>query len=413
MKRRCLFACLVIIITIPGLTRADVITDWNEITLGAVQANGMPATRSSRLLAMVHIAMYDSINSLYGAYKPFYRYTSAPRIGTSPEAAAISAAYTVLINVVPDPNGKLYKARAASLSQIPDSYSKSLGISWGTYVGSYVAQIRKGDGSSYPSRYIPIYLPGYWRPTPPAFKPALDPIWQYVMPFVINLKDFTLGPPPAVSSSLYAQDVNETKLIGAKNSPIRTPDQTDMAIFWADDSGSVSPPGRWNKVAQVVSQQMGNSLYQNARLFALLNIAMADGTISCWQCKFKYALWRPITAIREANSAGNPLIIQDPTWEPLLITPAFPEYIPGHSALGGTGAEIMKLFYGTDDISFTLYSEVTKTSRSFNSFSQAGWECGRSRIYGGIHYEFSNILGENVGREIGQYVFTHALTPVY
>lgn len=411
MRCRYLIVCLVMLFAVPGLGRADVITDWNEITLGAIQANGMPATRSSRLLAMVHIAMYDSINSLYGAYHPFYRYSSSPPAGASPEAAAICAAYAVLVNVVPDNNGKLYKARVLSLGQIPNSYSKSLGISWGTYVGSCVAQIRKGDGSSYPGRYIPIYQPGFWRPTPPAFKPALDPIWQFVAPFVINLNDFALGPPPALSSLLYAQDVNETKLIGAKNSITRTPDQTDMAYFWADDSGSISPPGRWNKIAQLVSQQMGNTLYQNARLFALLNIALADGTVSCWQCKFKYALWRPITAIREANSAGNPLVIQDPTWEPLLTTPAFPEYIPGHSALGGTGAEILKLFYGTDNISFTIYSEVTKTSRSFTSFTQAGWECGRSRIYGGIHYEFSNIAGEDIGHKVGQYVFTHALTP--
>jgi len=202
-------------------------------------------------------------------------------------------------------------------------------------------------------------------------------------------------------------------LLGSATSATRTPEQTDIARFWADGAGSATPPGHWNLIAQDVAEMQGNTVSENARLFALLNIATADAAIACWDNKYAYNFWRPITAIHEADSDGNPDTTQDLTWAPLLPTPPFPSYTSGHSTFSSAAATILAAFFGTDDIAFTASSEAPGVAdRSFLSFSEAAEEAGRSRIYGGIHFQFDNQDALAIGNALGHFVYRTQLTAV-
>ena len=217
--------------------------------------------------------------------------------------------------------------------------------------------------------------------------------------------------PPALTSTDYADDFNKTKELGAKNSTTRTEEQTTIAQFWADGPGTVTPPGHWNVIARELAMQRGNSVEDNARLFALLNIAEADAGILCWDCKYACNFWRPITAIQNADLDENPATQKDADWTPLLTTPPFPEYTSGHSTFSSAGATVLAKFFGTDNIPFTTVSEdVPGVSRSYASFSEAAAEAGMSRIYGGIHFMSANHQGLLSGARLGQFVMENFLT---
>jgi hypothetical protein len=210
--------------------------------------------------------------------------------------------------------------------------------------------------------------------------------------------------PPALGSADYLRDLQEVRDRGAINSHTRTFEQTVIALFWADGPGTLTPPGHWNLIAHAVAEAQGNTLLDNARLFAQLDLAMADAAIIAWDCKYAFNLWRPITAIRHDL---------DPAWEPLIVTPPFSSYISGHSTFSSTAAAILTGFFGSDNISFTTSSDdLSRTTRSFSSFSQAANEAGRSRIYGGIHYEFDNRDALAAGNSLGQYVAANFLLPL-
>jgi hypothetical protein len=211
--------------------------------------------------------------------------------------------------------------------------------------------------------------------------------------------------------------VNQVQDIGEKNSVTRTPEQTMIATFWADMPGTETTVGRWNLVAQDVALSFGNSLSENARLFALLNASLADAGIVAWDAKYHFNFWRPITAIREADTDGNPFTISDPAWEPLLMTPAFPEFVSAHSTFSGAAATMLASFFGTDEVSFSIMpfmigGMMAMEPRTYNSFSEAAREAGASRIYGGIHYSFSNIDGLRAGRAVSSYVWSNSMLPL-
>jgi hypothetical protein len=210
--------------------------------------------------------------------------------------------------------------------------------------------------------------------------------------------------PPALGSEDYLRDLREVRDLGAINSHTRTFEQTVIALFWADGAGTITPPGHWNLIAHNLAEAQGNTLVDNARLFALLNLALADAAIVAWDAKFAYNFWRPITAIRHDL---------DPAWEPLVVSPPFPTYISGHSTFSGTAAAVLGSFFGTDNISFTTQSDdLPRTTRSFSSFSEAANEVGRSHIYGGIHYDFDNRDALAAGTALGQYVAANFLLPL-
>jgi hypothetical protein len=211
--------------------------------------------------------------------------------------------------------------------------------------------------------------------------------------------------PPGLDSDRWASDYNLTKELGSATSMIRTMEQTAIARFWADGAGTVTPPGHWNVIAQDIAEQQGTTLEENARLFALLNIAEADAGIVSWDCKYQFEFWRPITAIVNGDLDPRADTEEDPEWTPLLVTPPFPEYTSGHSTFSSAAAAVLAGFFGSDDVAFTTESEdLPGVVRSFTSFSGAANEAGMSRIYGGIHFPSANEAGLSSGAALGAYV---------
>lgn len=393
--------------------RADVITDWNTVALNAIRNAKTPPPVASRALAMTQLAMYDAVNAVdQGHQAYFYSASAAP--DTSPEAAAAQSAYRVLSQLYPDQKGAFESALAGSLNALPDGAAKTQGVALGNSVGAGMIALRTNDGSV---NTQPLFLGGtamgQWRPTGPAYAAGLLPNWPNVTPFALDSgSQFRAPAPPALNSAEYATALNEVKTIGALNSATRTADQTAIALFWSDGGGTQTPPGHWNSIAQTVAQSQHNTLSQNARLFALLNMGLADAAISDWDTKYAYDLWRPVTAIQLADTDGNPDTTADPNWQPLIITPNFPSYSSGHSAFSMAGATILSDFYGTDSISFDIGADGISGTRHFDSFTDAAQEAGLSRIYGGIHFSFDNTASGTMGQEIGQYIYGSRLAAV-
>lgn len=390
---------------------ADVVTQWNEIMLQSVKTSAVPPPKASRAYAMVQSAVYDAVNSISRTHYQ-YQFMEAPAAGASQEAAAAAAAHAVLRGLFPTQASSLDTSLNTTLSGIGGSaQSKADGQALGALIGNKMLTLRANDHSNDVQTYTPKSGPGFWRPE--FGTPAVLPQWGNVTPFAMTSATQFRGTahPPALNSPEYAAAVNEVKAIGAVNSATRNADQTNIALFWADGGGTVTPPGHWNRIAQTVATQQGNSLEQNARMFALLNLGMADAAINCWNIKYESEFWRPWAAIREADSAGNAAVVQDTTWAPLITTPNFPSFTSGHSTFSGAAATILGSLFG-DNVSFVSSSEGVANTRSFTSFSQAAEEAALSRLYGGIHYSFDNEEGLNCGNAIGDYVSSNFLTTI-
>ena len=258
--------------------------------------------------------------------------------------------------------------------------------------------------------YVPVAGVGQWVPTPPAYAKALDPQWGQVTPFAINSATaFLPAAPPSVTSAEFTAAYNQVMSLGAANSTTRTADQTQIALFWNDPGGTSTPPGHWNEIAASFSIKQHDSLARSARTFALLDIAEADAAIACWNAKFTYNFWRPVTAIQNVAATGNPNLTPDPSFKSLITTPPFPSYMSGHSTFSAAAATVLSSLYGAHR-SFTVTSDgLPGVTRSYTSFVQAAQEAGMSRIYGGIHYMFDNTEGLACGQKVGSYVLAHAL----
>lgn len=389
---------------------ADAVIQWNQILLDAIRTDRTAPPVASRDLAIVHTAIFDAVNAIDRQYAP-YAATVVVHPRASKEAAAVSAAYETLVSLFPAQKTMFDAKYAAALNAIPDGQAETDGVNAGKAVAGQILSLRTTDGSSTTVVYTPGTDPGDWRPTPPALQSAVLPQWSNVHPWAMTSgSQFRPVAPPALSSVAYATALNEVKTIGAATSTTRTADQTAIAKFWANGGGTATPPGHWNVVAQIVAEDRHNSLEENARLFALLNIGLADAAISCWDAKYEYNLWRPVTAIQSADADNNPATVADPSWTPLLTTPAFPTYTSGHSTFSGAAAAVLKAFFRTDRVHFVLPSEAAGlASRTFNSFSQAAAESGVSRIYAGIHFSFDNVAGLDAGERLGQFVVRNFL----
>jgi len=393
--------------------RADIVTEWNSVALNAIKADRTSPPKASRVLAILHVSIYDACNGISQNCQPYYM-TDKPAGVASKEAAIAAAAHAVLVKLYPAQQAAFDIAFSNGLEGIADSPRKNVGVSWGESVADAILQERSSDGSDMAVEYTPGSGPGVWVPTPPGFAPALLPNWPSMTPFaMISGSQFRPPLPPGLDSAEWASDFNLTKELGRADSATRTPEQTAIARFWADGSGTVTPPGHWNIIAGEIADQRGNTLEQNARLFALLNIAEADAAIIAWDCKYAFNFWRPITAIPNADTDGNPDTVSDPTWTPLLVTPNFPEYISGHSTFSGAAAAVLAAFFGSDQIPFTTTSEdLPGVSRGYGSFSQAAEEAGMSRIYGGIHFMSANLNGLASGAQLGGYIAENLLLPM-
>ena len=271
---------------------------------------------------------------------------------------------------------------------------------------------RADDGAGRKGPFVSESAPGLWGPAPPDFKPALLPHWSQVTPFVVRSANLRMPPaPPELTSKEYTENFNEVKVLGRADSSTRKPEQTIIAWFWEDGPGTVTPPGHWNRIAQSTARAKGTTLVENARLFAVLNFALADAGIWCWECKYKHRLWRPVTAIRGAADDDNPDTDADADWHPLLPTPPFPSYVSGHSTFSGAAAAVLTDFFG-DETKATATSEAFPgMTRTFPNFGAVAAECGRSRIYGGIHYECDNREGLELGKQIGRYCSRNVCQP--
>ncbi|MDB9489241.1 phosphatase PAP2 family protein [Dolichospermum circinale CS-534/05] len=390
---------------------SDVVLDWNGILLNAIYEDKTTPPVASRNMAITQTAVFNAINTITGTYKNYHFTGTAPTI-VSAEAAAASAAHQVLINLYPGQKSYFDNALTASLAEITDGTAEDNGVTFGRTVADAILTLRSGDGSSNTITYTPGTNPGQWQPTAPGFAPALLPQWGQVTPFALTSGDqFRPDGTPALNSAEYTTEFNQVKDLGSKNSTNRTAEQSQIAKFWADGSGTFTPPGHWNQIAQNVAATKGNSLVDNARVFALLNISLADAGIAAWDAKYTYNFWRPITAIQNADSDGNANTIADATWTPLLTTPPFPEYISGHSTFSGAAETILTGLLG-NNVSFTTNSLGTPgIYRTFSNFTNAANEAGISRIYGGIHFNSANVEGLATGRSVGNYVLENLLAP--
>src|SRR5206468_4833871 len=386
------------------LAHADVVTDWNNSALNAIRAGSTAPPIASRSLAILHASIYDAVNGIARTYEPYLVQSAVPA-GASREAAASAAAHEALVNLFPAAASSFDMLHAAILAGIPDGPQKTAGIVWGEFVANQLLAARANDGSNAVVPPPGGSGPGVWIPTPPAFLPYLLPQWGFVVPFgMSSSSQFRPPGPPPLDSQQYAADYEEVKELGAAVGSTRTEDQTEIALFWADGAGTETPPGHWNSIAQIIADAQGNTLEENARLFALLNIAMADTAICAWDAKYEFHFWRPVTAIAFAEPELN--------WMSFIITPPFPDYVSGHSTFSAAAASVLPLFYGTGDLPFTTGSDfLPGVYRSFPTPLDAADEAGDSRVYGGIHFRTASDDGLEAGISIGEWTATNYLLP--
>jgi membrane-associated phospholipid phosphatase len=407
------FFCLAFVITLGATSAyADVVTTWNTAALSAIRIDRTPPPRASRALAILHTSIYDAVNGLSRTHETYFVQSMVPA-SASKEAAASAAAHKVLVTLFPAHAQRFDDLHAETLAAISNDPQKTRGIAWGESVADQILAWRANDNAD--AIIVPPSGsgPGFWVPTPPAFAPYLLPQWGFVAPFgMASSSSFRPLGPPALASAKWVANYNEVKAFGAAVGSVRTAEQSEIALFWADGAGTETPPGHWNHIAQQVGAAMGNTMEQNTRLFALMNIAMADAAICAWDAKYIYDFWRPVTAIRAGDSDGNPATDPNPAWSSFVVTPPFPDYVSGHSTFSAAAATVLAMFYGTDNISFTTGSDfLPGVFRSFPSFSAAAHEAAISRVYGGIHFRFASDDGLASGADIGAWTFAHVLQP--
>jgi hypothetical protein len=403
---------LVIILSISSLAAADVVTDWNTAALNAIRLNRTSPPVASRALAILHVSIYDAVNGIVQSHEPYFVRWKAPA-NASLEAAASAAAHKVLATLFPANAQSFDDLHALTIARIRNGSNKHGGLEWGESVADRILLSRASDNADVVVAPPAGSGPGVWQPTPPLFAPYLLPQWGFVRPFAMPANDFFRPQgPPSLESAEYAKDYNEVKALGAAVGSTRTADQDQIALFWADGAGTVTPPGHWNVVAQDVASARGNTMRQNARLFALLNVAMADAAICSWDAKYAFNFWRPVTAIRNGGADGNPATEPDPEWSSFIATPPFPDYTSGHSTFSGAAATVLSLFYRTISIRFSATSDTLPgATRHFNSFWAAALEAANSRLYGGIHYRSANEDGLRSAFGIGVWTFTQTMQP--
>jgi hypothetical protein len=387
------------------LAHADLVTAWNQTAIDVMKAANIAGNPWSRTLAMMHVAMSDAINTVQGRYTRVV--TTVPAVpGASAEAAAAAAARHILVQLFPNQQAMVEEAYAASLQAIPEGAAKRDGVALGEQVATAVQEDRSADGTSAPDTYRPLTSPGVWVPTtPPLFEP-----YARAKPWVLKSADqFRPAPPPLLSSALYARDYNETKHLGGTKSTARTPEQTEAVKFWTQ----VNIAPAWEAAARQLSAAKGLDLADNARLFALLNMGIANTFINDWDAKFTYNFWRPVTAIRNGDMDSNDATERDPSWTSFNVTPMHPEYPSQAAIVAGVAVGVLESVFGPQPtIPFTATDLMDpQRTRPFNNIAQMAEEHKEVRIWGGIHFRNSLDVGEDMGRKIAAYLIGHALTP--
>jgi hypothetical protein len=379
-----------------------IVVDWNRALLRIVRTKGaQPATiHPTRSFAILHAAIDDAVVSITHDGTPYLLSVNAPR-GARPDAAAAEAGHDTLASLYPAMKAGLDSQLAGELSVIPNGEGKRAGIKVGHDVAGAILGVRADDGSSNPPpAFVPGTKPGDYRPTPPNFAPAVFTGWSQVTPFVLrDASQFRPAAPPSLTSAAYANAINEVQSLGQDTSTTRTADETTAAKFWAAPIWNY-----WNEIAQNAVLEHHTDLAETARLFSDLNLTFADGVIAFYDAKYAYHLWRPITAIREAASTGNPGTTADPTWSPLATTPADPSYPGAHSVISEAGATVLTSFFGRHD-RLTVTSELLPgVTRTFAGYQAAASEAGLSRIFAGLHTRLDHEAGLRLGGAVAGFV---------
>jgi hypothetical protein len=425
----------------------NTVTEWNAIAATATIATAAQPPHVAPLsLGMVQGAVYDAVNAIEGGHRPYLAAPEAAK-SDSKRAAAATAAYRVLVGFPdpcdPDPSGPcelrglfptqqpaLQELYDDSLEGVPDRPAKAGGIAVGEEAAVAMLEARKNDGRFGDFKFVEGFDPGEWRKTPPNFGDDPAPWVGNVDPFLVpNVEMLRSEGPNALTSAAYAEDFNEVKEVGSLTSTTRTADQTAASIFWQDSGIAI-----WNRVFSALAAREDLNGADSARLLAATNLAGADGSIGCWNDKYYWNFWRPITAIREAGSDGNPATEPDPAWLPLfdpsvsvsgppLITPGFPDHPSGHTCISGAFVHTLKAFFETDRIAFTAQSNKcpapdpipptgTCPPRSFDRFSEALEEIVDARVWSGIHFRTADVQGAVLGKEVAHWLDKRYFQPV-
>jgi membrane-associated phospholipid phosphatase len=399
----------------PASGSVDEVIQWNKALLTIVRTPGaQPATvHSTRSFAILHAAVYDAVNAIDASHQPYRVRIEHVSPHASQDAAAAAAAHETLITLYPAFQTTLDQQYDQSLAQIPDGADKTTGIDVGKAVARATLALRSDDGSAAaPIPFVFGNAPGDYQSTPPNFpkQPAFTH-WSRVTPFALeSARQFRPGPPPALTSAEYTAVFNEVKSLGIANSATATADQTLIGRFW---NGAIQ--NYWNEIAQTAVQAHHLTTAQSARVFALLNLTLADEVIAFYDAKYTYTFWRPVTAIRAAATDGNPDTAADPNWLPQTgNTGTDPSYPGAHAAISAGGAFVLRALFGNQSLHLNVTSEVLPgVVRSFDNFAAAGQEASLSRIYAGQHFRSDENTGENLGRAVADYVIDNFLTRVH
>jgi hypothetical protein len=405
----------------PALARADTVTDWNETASTAIVGTaGQPPPVAVLSFAIVQGAVYDAVNAIDRGHRP---YLIEPRAQPtdSKDAAAATAAFRALVALFPAQQATLqarYDASLAAIADVPPG-AKAAGVDVGEQAAATMLLARAHDGRFGPFTPVIGTTPGAYRPTPPLLAPDPAPWVGNVRPFLVpSVEMLRTAAPNALTGRAYARDLNEVKSVGSLTSTTRTADQTDAAIFWQDHAFAL-----WNRAFRTIAGERALPIADSARLLAMENLAAADAAIGCWNNKYHWNAWRPITAIREADTDGNPATTADPTWTPLfdpvtpvatppgLVTPPFPEYPSGHNCAAGSILRTLLDFFGTNRVRFSIHSNKSGTTRTWDRLSDALRENINARVWAGIHFRTADIQGALLGNKVADYLHRHYFQP--
>ncbi len=394
----------------PASARADVVTDWNKIADTAVVTNARRAAGAALVdMAYVHAAMYDAINAIDRTHTVYaVEPSNVPARDTSRDAAGATAAYCVLLRLFPAQEAFLTEKYTQYMAAIADSEQKSAGIDLGVEIATKFMDLRAGDGRDAVIPFTPWTGPGSWQPTPPAFSPTPLTPWMATMkPFLIkDASQFRPDGPPALNSFEFAVDYNETRSYGALGSAVRTNEQTEIGLFYTEHTGA-----QYSRIFRQFAASRNLSTADNARLFAMLYLSIADSLIAGWDAKYYYHFWRPVTAIRAGDTDGNELTERDANWLPLATTPGHPEYPAAHGCLTAAYAEALHAFFGTKKVDIALSSTVTNSTREFDNTDDIIKEIIDARVFGGMHYRTSGRDGANIGKKVTRWMTRYYFQP--
>jgi hypothetical protein len=385
-----------------------VITYWNGVAVATIVVDAGKANAEAFLwYAYVQAAVYNAVVGITGRYEP-YKWNPEQPADASPQAAAATAAYRVLLTYFPGSQARLDTAYADSLAMIPDGAAKTRGIKFGERAAGRIIDIRANDGRFADVKFKMKPDPGVWRPTPPAMLPFLNPWMAKMKPWTLEShKQLRPGGPPAMTSDTYTSEFNEVKELGSLTSSSRTPEQTETARFFSDIA--VGP--LQGSLRDLVTRH-GMDISDSARLFAAVDVSLADSTIAVWDSKLHYAFWRPITAIQRAKTDGNPDTVADPAWVPFLTTPPYPDYVSGLNGIFGATTHALTGVLGTHRIDLYITSAAAGVTRHYEWANDLNRDAIDARVWSGIHFRTADVRGNEMGRRVGDWAVGHYFQPV-